>query len=127
MQPLNVRGAVVAELSAPASATAGAIVNCRVLPEMKPEDVLATLKRIAADPAEHGDLGAEPRRRDGLVGPLAAGMGRKARSGQRLPETRKRARFHHEIHVDTAEHQDSGHGGTQPPHACTAAGAGRRA
>jgi acetylornithine deacetylase/succinyl-diaminopimelate desuccinylase-like protein len=29
--------------------TAGAIVNCRVLPEMKPEEVLATLKRVAAD------------------------------------------------------------------------------
>jgi acetylornithine deacetylase/succinyl-diaminopimelate desuccinylase-like protein len=29
--------------------TAGATVNCRVLPEMKPEEVLATLKRVAAD------------------------------------------------------------------------------
>ncbi len=29
--------------------TAGATVNCRVLPEMKPEEVLATLKRVVSD------------------------------------------------------------------------------
>src|SRR5258708_37215875 len=29
--------------------TAGATVNCRVLPEMKPEEVLTTLKRVVAD------------------------------------------------------------------------------
>lgn len=29
--------------------TAGAIVNCRVQPDMKPEEVLATLKRVVAD------------------------------------------------------------------------------
>jgi acetylornithine deacetylase/succinyl-diaminopimelate desuccinylase-like protein len=29
--------------------TAGAMVNCRILPEMKPEEVLATLKRVVAD------------------------------------------------------------------------------
>jgi acetylornithine deacetylase/succinyl-diaminopimelate desuccinylase-like protein len=29
--------------------TAGAIVNCRVLPEMKPAEVIATLKRVIAD------------------------------------------------------------------------------
>jgi acetylornithine deacetylase/succinyl-diaminopimelate desuccinylase-like protein len=29
--------------------TAGAMVNCRILPETKPEEVLATLKRVVAD------------------------------------------------------------------------------
>ena len=29
--------------------TAGAMVNCRVLPDTKPEEVLATLKRVVAD------------------------------------------------------------------------------
>lgn len=29
--------------------TAGAMVNCRILPEMKPEEVLATLKKVVAD------------------------------------------------------------------------------
>ena len=29
--------------------TAGAMVNCRILPEMKPEDVLASLRRVVAD------------------------------------------------------------------------------
>jgi acetylornithine deacetylase/succinyl-diaminopimelate desuccinylase-like protein len=29
--------------------TAGALVNCRILPEMKPEEVLATLKKVVAD------------------------------------------------------------------------------
>jgi acetylornithine deacetylase/succinyl-diaminopimelate desuccinylase-like protein len=29
--------------------TAGAMVNCRVLPEMKPEEVLATLQKVVAD------------------------------------------------------------------------------
>lgn len=30
--------------------TAGATVNCRVLPDTKPEEVIATLKRVVADP-----------------------------------------------------------------------------
>src|SRR5260370_31975900 len=30
--------------------TAGAFVNCRVLPDMKPADVLATLTKVVADP-----------------------------------------------------------------------------
>jgi acetylornithine deacetylase/succinyl-diaminopimelate desuccinylase-like protein len=29
--------------------TAGAMVNCRILPEMKPEEVLATLTKVIAD------------------------------------------------------------------------------
>jgi acetylornithine deacetylase/succinyl-diaminopimelate desuccinylase-like protein len=29
--------------------TAGAMVNCRILPETKPEEVLATLKKVVAD------------------------------------------------------------------------------
>jgi acetylornithine deacetylase/succinyl-diaminopimelate desuccinylase-like protein len=29
--------------------TAGAMVNCRILPDMKPEEVLATLKKVVAD------------------------------------------------------------------------------
>ncbi len=29
--------------------TAGAVVNCRILPDMKPEEVLATLKKVIAD------------------------------------------------------------------------------
>jgi acetylornithine deacetylase/succinyl-diaminopimelate desuccinylase-like protein len=29
--------------------TAGAMVNCRILPDMKPEEVLSTLKKVAAD------------------------------------------------------------------------------
>ena len=66
-------------------------------------------ERVGAHPAEHGDICAEPRRRHGLIRPLAAGMRRKARSRQSLPEPRKRARFHHEIHVDTAEYQHPGH------------------
>jgi acetylornithine deacetylase/succinyl-diaminopimelate desuccinylase-like protein len=33
--------------------TAGATVNCRVQPDMKPEEVMATLKRIAADDEVH--------------------------------------------------------------------------
>src|SRR5262249_6444945 len=33
--------------------TAGATVNCRVQPDMKPEEVLATLNRVAADNQVH--------------------------------------------------------------------------
>src|SRR5260370_42507347 len=29
--------------------TAGAVANCRILPDMKPEEVLATLKKVIAD------------------------------------------------------------------------------
>ena len=61
---------------------------------------------IVADAARHRDARAEPRRRNRLVGPLAAGRGEEVRAEHRLPGARQMLASRNKVHVQAADHQD---------------------
>ena len=63
-------------------------------------------ERVAADGAEHRDVGAGAACGERLVRPLAARTGREARAGERFARTRQPRDARDEVEVDRAEDDD---------------------
>src|SRR5205823_2080589 len=61
-------------------------------------------ERVAADPPDHGHGGAESRRRDGLIGPLAAGRAQQIVAGNRLAGPRQTRHPDDQVHIQTTDH-----------------------
>jgi hypothetical protein len=65
-------------------------------------------QRVAADAADERDVGAEPRRRDGLVGPLAAGDPAERRVGDGLAGAGQPAAARDQVEVHRPDDDDRG-------------------